>query len=353
MIFNSIIENIKHRIALGVGVGIASKFICDVIFSLIYRHYSVIQPLLSYFLVLVVVLILIETYYRIELKLNKIIEWNSNPSKRFVIQLLRQLLFTLVIVIAFRTIFLFAFFTNSLLIILDEVIILIGVTLICLIYNLVSFWLYLVFRWRHSLAEIERIKKENADFKFEMLRNQVNPHFLFNSLNTLSSLMYQNVDTAAHYIRRLSEVYRYVLENRQNELVTLDKELKFIDAYKYLFELRFADRISIKIDIGVDNQELFIAPMTLQMLVENAVKHNVVSTKLPLHITIKVSDKMIIVSNNLQPKKPEGYSSGMGLQNIQNQYEFLSDKKVEIINNQEEFSVKVPLLAKNQIVRHD
>lgn len=345
MSFKSIIQNTRIRVFVAIVVGLTSKLLSDVIFSLIYRFYPLFQHYGGYLAVIAISLLVFEAFYRIESKLALKYDWNDKTAKRFWLQFAIQLIAVLIIVILFRTIFLFQIFKESLVVLLDEVVILGGAVLLCVIYNLINFWLVMLYRWRYSLAEVERFKKENAEFRFEMLRNQVNPHFLFNSLNTLSSLMYHDLNTAANYIRRLSEVYRYVLENRQKDLVTLKTEIIFINAYKYLFELRFTNMLSFKINIDDNAVGLFIAPMTLQMLVENAVKHNVISQKKPLIISVSSANDFIVVSNNYQPKPPEGYSSGMGLQNIKNQYAYLTQRNVEILNSESEFTVKIPLIS--------
>ncbi len=179
-----------------------------------------------------------------------------------------------------------------------------------------------------------------------MLRNQVNPHFLFNSLNTLSSLIYENQDTAAEYIRKLSRVYRYVLEQKEKELVKLKTELDFIKAYIYLYELRFTNMLTFEIKISDESKDCFIAPMTLQMLIENAVKHNIVSKKKQLTIKISSKDEYLVISNNLQKKQIKEYSSELGLKNIKSRYAFISDKEVIVEETNEHFTVKIPLIKR-------
>jgi LytS/YehU family sensor histidine kinase len=180
-----------------------------------------------------------------------------------------------------------------------------------------------------------------------MLKNQVNPHFLFNSLNTLSSLIYSNQDTAAKFVRQLARVYRYVLENRDKEVISLKEELTFLQSFIYLIHLRFSENLKVEIDIPVQMQEKLIAPMTLQMLIENAIKHNVVSQKKPLTIQIYADMfEHITVTNNLQKKTIREYSSNIGLKNICSRYGFITDRKVIIEENPENFKVRIPLLDK-------
>jgi LytS/YehU family sensor histidine kinase len=216
-----------------------------------------------------------------------------------------------------------------------------------LITTLVDLGLFLLNKWRFSLAELERFKKENIEFHFEMLKNQVNPHFLFNSLNTLSSLIYTNQDTAAKFVRQLARVYRYVLENRDKEVISLKEELTFLQSFIYLIHLRFSENLKVEIEIPEKMQEKLIAPMTLQMLIENAIKHNVVSQKKPL--TIQIYADMfdhITVTNNLQKKVVREYSSNIGLKNISSRYGFITDRKIIIEETGKYFKVRVPLLDK-------
>jgi two-component system, LytTR family, sensor kinase len=219
--------------------------------------------------------------------------------------------------------------------------------LILLVYvpAFAEFAVFLLNRWRTSLAEMEKYKKENAEYRFETLRTQVNPHFLFNSLNTLSSLMYEDREKAAGFIRDLSDVYRYVLENRSRETIALHEEVKFIRSFVYLYQLRFDNKLKVEIDISESLQDKQIAPMTLQLLVENAVKHNIVSVKKPLEISVTANESgYLTVRNNLQ-KKPAGMvSSEIGLKNITSRYAYLTDKPVEVLKTESEFIVRVPLI---------
>jgi LytS/YehU family sensor histidine kinase len=171
----------------------------------------------------------------------------------------------------------------------------------------------------------------------------LNPHFLFNSLNTLSSLVHEDQAKSTEFIRKLSDVYRYVLDNRKKELVTLREEMEFIRAFTFLQGLRFQGMIDSRYHIDEAVLDMKIAPMTLQLLVENAVKHNVASRKMPLWIEILTIKKEIIVTNNLQPKEEQA-GTGVGLKNITSRYEFLSGRKVQIIQDEHLFKVIIPLI---------
>jgi len=349
MQYNPILKGTWQRIFVAVGVAVLFKFILDVIFGLIYRNYSVIQPISGYLYSLIPAYATVEGVYLLNKKLSKQISWESQPQKRFFTQFAAHVVLVIMLVAIFRWGLSFIFLKNNFIIIRNEVIIICVLIIVVLLFNLLDLGVFLLYKWRYSLAELERFKKENAEYRFEMLQNQVNPHFLFNSLNTLSSLMYQDVDTAARYIRQLSHVYRYVLENRNKELVPLKNELDFIESYKYLFELRFTNRLSVDIRIDSKDTHKLIAPMTLQLLVENSVKHNIISQKQPLAIQIYIEDGFIVVKNNHQKKTPEGFSSGMGLKNISNRYAFFGPKEIQIVETPEEYVVKVPLIEMHEV----
>jgi LytS/YehU family sensor histidine kinase len=181
-----------------------------------------------------------------------------------------------------------------------------------------------------------------------MLRNQVNPHFLFNNLNTISSLVYDSPDVASDFVRQLSHVYRYLLDYQNRDLITLAEEEPFIQAYIKLMQIRFANNMRIEWQIPSQYHRYGLVPVCLQMLVENAVKHNIVSKSKPLSITISITEDLYLqVKNNYQPKKTTEYSTRIGLANIQSRYHFLSNRSVIIDAQAEYFSVQIPLIERN------
>jgi len=199
--------------------------------------------------------------------------------------------------------------------------------------------------WRQAAIEAEKLKTEQVASQYETLKNQVNPHFLFNSLNALTSLVYEDQDQAAKFIKKLADVYRYVLDNQQKEVVPLSEELQFLKSYIFLQQMRFEDNLTVDIEVPSET-EAMIPPLSLQMLVENAIKHNIISDDQPLHLRISVEqDKFLRVENNLQLKRSYEYSSGLGLQNIRSRYAYLSRKEVEIQDGPQHFTVKLPLLT--------
>lgn len=197
--------------------------------------------------------------------------------------------------------------------------------------------------WKKSLIEIEKYKNETTQSQLQNLKNQINPHFLFNNLSVLSSLVYSDQDKAVDFINQLSKVYRYILENRETELATLESELTFIQSYIFLLQLRFDKNIAFDIKVEDSKNHLLIPPMSLQILVENAIKHNEISSEQPLKITLKTEDDFMIVENNYQLRSNHEPSSKTGLQNIKDRYSFFTEREIEIIQN-EKFIVKLPIL---------
>ena len=197
---------------------------------------------------------------------------------------------------------------------------------------------------RQNQIEKEILQKESAQARFEALRNQVNPHFLFNSLNVLSALVYKDADTANSYIEQLSKVYRYLLRNQNNNLVTIEEEMEFLEAYVFLLKIRFGDSLVINNVLDLKVKACHIAPATLQMLIENAIKHNIISKSEPLTITVRQEDDYIVVENNIQLKPVKPVSTSTGLENIQQRYNFLSGKEALIMHSNGIYTVKVPMI---------
>ena len=198
--------------------------------------------------------------------------------------------------------------------------------------------------WKRSLVEIEKYKAETFQAQLQNLKDQINPHFLFNNMSVLSSLVYKDQDKAVDFINQLSKVYRYLLDTRSSELVSLKEELIFIQSYTYLLQIRFDKSLVFNMRIPEDEKNRLIPPMALQILIENAIKHNEVSSEFPLTISMKIVDNKLEVSNNLQLRTDKESSSKTGLQNIQDRYKFFTQETVEVIETVKTFSVKIPLL---------
>ena len=191
----------------------------------------------------------------------------------------------------------------------------------------------------------EQLMRQNAESQLEILKNQVKPHFLFNSLNTVISIIPDEPDKAIDYIQRLSKVYRYILEIKDSKLIPIQDELDCIRDYVYMLQVRFGENLQFELSEKGLNNHSHIVPLSLQILVENAVKHNIISNKKPLKIKIeKGENDNLLVSNNLQIKSQKMPSTGTGLSNIKSRYEILTDRKVDIHHTSENFAVSIPLL---------
>lgn len=202
-----------------------------------------------------------------------------------------------------------------------------------------------LFSWRELALREQKMKNEVLTSKFELLKNQVNPHFMFNSLNTLNSLISQDQDLASKYVGQLSNVYRSVLEAGKNEVITVGEELKMLESYIFLQSIRFEDRFRVDIQLDEHTKSKHLPPLVLQMLIENAIKHNEVTSDHPLVIQVYTEGEMICVKNKIVPKKVlPGDASNIGLANIRSRYEVLSDIPIEVINEDADFIVKLPLL---------
>jgi len=180
--------------------------------------------------------------------------------------------------------------------------------------------------------------------ELRFLKSQINPHFLFNNLSVLSSLVQNDQDKAVDFIQQLSKVYRYLLDNKSKELSRLEEELTFIDSYMYLLKIRFDPNIRFDMNIEKEQLQRLVPPMSLQMLIENAIKHNEISSEFPLTITVTAKDEHLEVRNNFQPRLHKEPGTNSGLKNISDRYQYFTDSTMEVIQNEKEFIVRIPLL---------
>lgn len=195
-----------------------------------------------------------------------------------------------------------------------------------------------------TLLEKEQIEKAQIASQLEGLKSQVNPHFLFNSLNTLVSIIPEDSERSIRFVRLLSKIYRYFLDTTSEKVVSLEKEMDFVKAYTTLLKERFGDNINIMIGDYESYKDCRIIPFALQLLIENCIKHNIISTEKHLTIQIIFEKDQLLVKNNFQPKHQVQESTGVGLQNIEKRYALLSSKKVSIVSNENDFYVILPLL---------
>lgn len=192
---------------------------------------------------------------------------------------------------------------------------------------------------------MSKIEKEKAHYQFLALKNQINPHFLFNSMNVLSSLIYQDADKANIFTKKLSAIYRYLLTTDRRILVTVAEELEFVNDYVYLQKIRFGNNLNIKIDADEEYSSYMLVPASIQMLVENAIKHNMATDTAPLNISIEIKSMKVSVSNNIQLRS-DIYKNGMGLENLKTQYQ-LQGRNIQVFNTNNIFKVELPIIKPN------
>ncbi|MBO9730244.1 MAG: histidine kinase [Chitinophaga sp.] len=204
--------------------------------------------------------------------------------------------------------------------------------------------LYQTYQNQRVSIELERSKMDNLAAQFELLRQQVNPHFLFNTLNTLKYMVESGDEHSVDFILKLSDFYRFTLENRKLDLIRLSEELKILHAYIYLLKARFEEGFDVEITVTPAHGATMIPPFTLQLLVENCIKHNVVAPDKTLYVKIFSEDDYLVVSNNVQPKMTPEVSTGIGLENINERYDHLLGKNIDILPTSNTFTVKLPII---------
>jgi two-component system, LytTR family, sensor kinase len=292
----------------------------------------------------IIVLIIWEGNLQIDKQLNKKYIWLKKPRKRFFIQLLTSTLFTSIVLFIFMfTLHQIKFGDGCL---FNRKMMETFTPALFFTFALLAVYIGSQFfkAWKQSLIDVEKFKAESANAQLQSLKNQISPHFLFNYLSVLTSLVYKSQDKAVEFINELSKVYRYVLDNNNAELVTLQEEMDFLKHYIYLLKIRFDNSISFDIKIDENKKQEYVLPMCLQMLVENTIQHNVASQANPLMVSIYTYNNSLIVENQIQPRRNLNESSKTGLTNLISRYSFFTDDKIEIVNNYQIFKVILPLI---------
>ena len=273
------------------------------------------------------------------------LDWTKNLKKANIISLLCYIIFGIIV-----SIFIPYFFSHLLWgmsgqdLFVDVSVKALMLIAIDMTFVSIYYTTYLTKYWKKSIEINEELKRENLLAKYEALKKQVNPHFLFNSLNTLSGVVEQKPELGTSFIKKLSDIYRYVLEYSDKELVALSDEMKFVEDYIFLSKMRFGDALEFNANLP-SNADLQIVPLGLQTLVENAIKHNVITDDMPLKIEIGIDDDQIIVKNNIQKKKSIiAQKEPMGLENLKHRYAYLSNSLMEIVKSDKEFIVKLPII---------
>lgn len=276
--------------------------------------------------------------------LDRRLPWLQNPLKRLIVQFLTTIAFSLVIIaitvvltaLLWRQEITTGYFWDSALFMMK-----IAFTFIfagSLISNSILFFK----NWKEAAVQQEKLKREQLALQYETLKSQVNPHFLFNNLNALTALIHTNQEKAIDFVKQLSEVYRYVLDQKDSEMVDLQTELKFVESYVFLQKIRFGSNLDVQTDITCKNFK--VIPLSVQMLVENAIKHNEISDRNPLQIRIYSTEENYLTIENRLQKKNGSEGSGSGIQNIKSRYQFFTYKDLKITISKDFFKISIPLL---------
>ncbi|MCB9315415.1 MAG: histidine kinase [Lewinellaceae bacterium] len=301
---------------------------------------------LSFVVCMIGMAIVVEINIAVSRRLDRFLKWNKQPLRRASVQFLIVAVVTALLSLTGSAIYFMLYqapdFVQPLIFegvirnaLMSAFIALGGAG----IYVTISFFHH----WNFSQIEAERYKIAAAEAQIEALKAQLDPHFMFNSLNTLTELVEINSNKSLEFLKSFGQVYRYVLQTREHESVALQEELDFADAYLYLLKTRFGEALQVEINIPESDLSRHLPPMTLQLLLENAVKHNVLTTSKPLLVQITSDAQWLTVQNNLQPKSSKGYSSGIGLKNITERVLRLKQKEPVIENGGAFFRVKIPL----------
>jgi LytS/YehU family sensor histidine kinase len=213
--------------------------------------------------------------------------------------------------------------------------------------------LFFLNSYKQKQLEAEELRRINTQAQLQAIQNQVNPHFLFNNLNVLSTLVLQKHEEANTFIEAFSSVYRYILKNRETETIKLQTELEFIEPYLYLLKTRFGNSLRVELNVPEKYREKYIVPAALQLLIENATKHNIVSSNQPLTVRLYISDSdWLVVENNLQEKIEKPPSTEFGLYNINQRFKLLSGIEIKIHKDDSKFMVSIPLLNAVEVKKY-
>ncbi|MBK5277618.1 MAG: histidine kinase, partial [Bacteroidia bacterium] len=220
--------------------------------------------------------------------------------------------------------------------------------IVLFIYEIFYGWFYSYRHYAHTQVELLRSERWQLELQFESLKSQISPHFLFNCLNTISSLLYKDTRLAEEFIRRMAQTFQYVLNNQKRTFVSLREEVAFVKSYYYLLQVRFENNLKLEINIPKNLLNSRIPPLTLQMLIENAVKHNQINRENPLLVYLSAKDNThLLITNTKTSASVDQTSTKVGLENIRKRYSFFTKQKIEI-RNDTKFVVQLPVLKDNK-----
>ncbi|MFT5916062.1 MAG: hypothetical protein ACJAWV_000443 [Flammeovirgaceae bacterium] len=277
-----------------------------------------------------------------------LLPWRKYFGFRFLAELVVRTLLVGVIVLTLSMVFLGTLdFTELKDFVVAQTSLLLKTAVVSLFLNLVFIVASFTFFAYEQFAVVQiqsvEIKRKQLQLQFDMLRNQLSPHYLFNCLNTISNLVYKDAELAEEFVRRFAHTYQYVLDTHKKDLIPISEEIEFVNAYAFLLQTRFSNNIKLIINLSSEAKESLIPPLTLQLLVENAVKHNTISDEHPLQIEVYQEAERLCVKNTISETPKQVSSLKVGLENIKKRYEYFTPTELELLNG-ENFEVKLPIL---------
>lgn len=284
--------------------------------------------------------------------LNRFVSWRKKHSLRFLLQCLTLFMAGCILIVCYLELFDMILGTKMTyekfwLEYKDEFLkVLLILFIFVFIYTILDFMIYSFnYLKKEEIQSVEMINNQ-MNLQFKALKSQLNPHFLFNSLNTISSLLYKDPEKAEVFIRKFAESYRFILDQNNKALIPLEKELAFVEAYNYILRMRFQDSYKLHIDLPDIVRNSFVPPLSIQMLVENAIKHNLISKSSPLEVKLKCEGNYLHVSNNINPLREQAQSFQIGIENIKKRYAFFTSENIKL-KKTDFFTVSLPLINEN------
>ncbi|WP_269521815.1 sensor histidine kinase [Ancylomarina euxinus] len=284
--------------------------------------------------------------------LNNVVSWKKKHSFRFLVQCLALFMVGCILIVCYLELFDMILGTKMTyekfwLEYKDEFLkTLLILFIFVFIYTILDFMIYSFnYLKKEEIQSVEMINNQ-MNLQFKALKSQLNPHFLFNSLNTISSLLYKDPEKAEEFIRKFAESYRFILDQNDKALIPLEQELAFVEAYNYILRMRFQDSYKLRIDLPELVRHSFVPPLSIQMLVENAIKHNLICKNSPLEIKLKCKDNYLHISNNINPLREQAESFHIGIENIKKRYAFFTNDNIKL-EKTDFFTVSLPLINEN------
>ena len=334
------ILNLSFAISIGLLISYSIAIINAMRYShSIYINSSIISASIIFFF------ILIESLGFISRKIDRRLNWNENLKKRYWIQIFILTPYSILFGIA-GSLFVSVVIAKDKFFDGFEIVsfLIIGL-IISLLYSNIQLIYHYRKRKRFSYLNKLKFEKEDVEVKFRGLKDQLSPHFLFNNLHTLNSLISENPKMASDFVIKLSDIYRYVLQTKEKEIVTLKYEIEFIEKYLSLMKIRYGSNLSTNFSVNIDFENFYLPPLTLQILIENVQKHNFIDEDKPVKIDLyNENEEFFIVKNNLNKPIKKTITLHTGLLNLKSRYKYLSNKEVEILSTDSTFIVKVPLI---------